>query len=62
MQHAQVRNLGAVPCTEMEQMFRATDVGHVWGIGRRTTTRLRLDEGGIRTVLDLRPCRHRDPG
>ena len=50
-QHAQVCNLGAVSRAELQQMFQATDVGHVWGIGRRTT--VRLTEGGIRTVLDL---------
>jgi len=46
-----VCNLGAVPRAELEQMFQATDVSHVWGIGRRTTAR--LNEGGIRNVLDL---------
>ena len=50
-QHAQVCNLGTVPRAELQQVLQATEVGHVWGVGRRTTAR--LNEGGIRTVLDL---------
>ena len=42
------RGLCAPSC---EQVFQATEVGHVWGVGRRTTAQ--LTEGGIRTVLDL---------
>jgi len=49
--HAQVCNLGTVARAELQQIFQATEVGHVWGVGRRTTAR--LNEGGIRTVLDL---------
>jgi DNA polymerase V len=35
----------------LRAVFQATEVGHVWGVGRRMTAR--LGEGGIRTVLDL---------
>jgi DNA polymerase V len=34
-----------------DAVFAATEVGHVWGIGRRMTAR--LNEGGIHTVQDL---------
>ena len=48
---AQVCHLGAVSPRVLRAVFQATDVGHVWGVGRRTAAR--LGEGGIRTVLDL---------
>ncbi len=48
---AQVCHLGAVPLDALRQVFGATPVGDVWGIGRRSTAR--LNEGGIHTVLDL---------
>ena len=48
---AQVCHLGQVSTQAMNDIFRTTEVGEVWGIGRRMTER--LNEGGIRTVLDL---------
>jgi len=49
--HAQVCHLGKLSPAERDEVFRATEVGHVWGVGRRMTAR--LNEGGIRTVQDL---------
>lgn len=49
--HAQVCSLAALPAAELQRVFAATEVGNVWGVGRRMTTR--LNEGGIRTVQDL---------
>jgi DNA polymerase V len=48
---AQVCHFGAMPQAELEQVMAATEVGDVWGIGRKIGAR--LNEGGIRTVLDL---------
>jgi DNA polymerase V len=48
---AQVCHLGDVRQEELHKLFKATEVGNVWGVGRRMTAR--LNEGGIRTVLDL---------
>jgi len=48
---AQVCHLGDAGSEALQAVFRATDVGHVWGVGRRTTAR--LNEAGIRTVRDL---------
>ena len=48
---AQVCNLGEMSGTDLDQVFGTTEIGNVWGIGRRMT--VRLNEGGIRTVLDL---------
>lgn len=48
---AQVCHLGRLPRAEVEALMQATEVGNVWGVGRKTTAR--LAEGGIRTVLDL---------
>ena len=48
---AQVCDLGNVGTQVLRGVFRATDVGDVWGIGRRMTQR--LNEGGIHTVFDL---------
>ena len=48
---AQVCHLGEVSAQTLREVFRATEVGSVWGVGRRMTAR--LNEGGIRTVLDL---------
>ena len=49
--HAQVCNLAGLPADELQQAFEATDVGNVWGVGRRMTAR--LNEAGIHTVQDL---------
>nr|WP_217283518.1 Y-family DNA polymerase [Aquabacterium terrae] len=48
---AQVCNFGELTAPQLEAVMRATEVGAVWGIGRKTTAR--LNEGGITTVLDL---------
>ncbi|MDH4390372.1 MAG: Y-family DNA polymerase [Aquabacterium sp.] len=49
--HAQVCNLGALDSAALDAVFTASDVGDVWGIGRKLSAR--LNEGGIRTVHDL---------
>lgn len=36
---------------ELEAVLAATEVGEVWGVGRRIGAQ--LQDGGIRTVLDL---------
>lgn len=48
---AQVCNLAALSTAELETVFEATEVGEVWGIGRRISKQ--LTEGGIKTVQDL---------
>jgi DNA polymerase V len=48
---AQVCHFGAMSRGELDDVFRATQVGDVWGIGRKIGARLR--DGGIHTVLDL---------
>jgi DNA polymerase V len=48
---AQVCNLTALSPAELAAVFEATDVGEVWGIGRRISKQLR--DGGIQTVQDL---------
>jgi DNA polymerase V len=51
LRFAQVCNLSSLSTAELDEVFEATEVGNVWGVGRRMTAR--LNEGGIRTVLDL---------
>jgi DNA polymerase V len=48
---AQVCNVGEMSPGEVDDVMRATEVGDVWGVGRKTSAR--LNEAGIRTVLDL---------
>ena len=48
---AQVCNLAALSPAALAAVFAATDVGEVWGIGRRIGKQ--LAEGGIKTVQDL---------
>ena len=48
---AQVCDFGRLSDDGLEAVMRATEIGNVWGIGRKTTAR--LNDGGIRTVLDL---------
>jgi len=48
---AQVCDFGAVSPRELAQAMQVTEVGDVWGVGRKTSAR--LNEGGIHTVLDL---------
>jgi DNA polymerase V len=48
---AQVCNLEALSVDERQRVFEATEVGEVWGIGRRISKQ--LTDGGIKTVQDL---------
>ncbi len=48
---ARVCSLAALSPAELANVFEATEVGEVWGIGRRISKQ--LTEGGIRTVQDL---------
>ncbi len=48
---AQVCHFGAMTGAQLEDVQRRTDVGAVWGVGRKTTARLKAV--GIHTVLDL---------
>jgi len=49
--HAQVCHLGAADRATRDAVFAASEVGDVWGIGRRMSAR--LNAGGIHTVQDL---------
>ena len=48
---AMVCNLSGLSAHEREAVFTATEVGEVWGIGRRISKQ--LVDGGIKTVQDL---------
>ena len=48
---AQVCDFGRLSQSELDALFAATEVGMVWGIGKKTTEKLK--EGGIHTVHDL---------
>src|SRR5262249_33472408 len=48
---AQVCNFGELSATQLDAVMAATEVGAVWGIGRKTSARLR--DGGICSVLDV---------
>jgi DNA polymerase V len=49
--HAQVCNLGALSASERDELLRATDVGDVWGVGRRIGAQLK--DAGITNALEL---------
>ena len=49
--HAQVCHLGNLEQAELDALMLATEVGEVWGVGRRIGAQLK--EAGINTVLDL---------
>ncbi len=49
--HAQVCHLGALSEHERMALLQATDVGEIWGVGRRLSAQ--LHQVGIRTALDL---------
>jgi DNA polymerase V len=48
---AQVCNFGELTPEQLDDVMQATEVGAVWGVGRKTSAR--LQEGGVRTVRDL---------
>ena len=48
---AQVCNLSALAPEELAAVLEATEVGEVWGVGRRISKQ--LTDGGIKTVQDL---------
>jgi len=48
---AQVCDFGRFQQHELDALFAATEVGNVWGVGKRITEKLKA--GGIHTVLDL---------
>jgi DNA polymerase V len=50
-EHAQVCDLARLPAADRDAIFAATDVGEVWGVGRRIGAQLAAD--GVKTVLDL---------
>lgn len=50
-EHARVCDLSTLTLSERDALLAATDVGELWGVGRRIGAQ--LVEGGIRTALDL---------
>lgn len=48
---AQICHLGACTPEELAQLLQATEVGDVWGVGRKIGAQLR--ENGVHTALDL---------
>jgi len=48
---AQVCNLATMSQTEFDRILEATEVGTVWGVGRKINAK--LNEVGVRSVLDL---------
>ena len=50
--HAQICHLGACTPEELQALMQATEVGDVWGVGRKIGAQLR--EHGIHTALDLK--------
>ena len=48
---AQVANLSALRPQELDAVLAATDLGEVWGIGRRIAEQMRAQ--GLKTVLDV---------
>jgi DNA polymerase V len=48
---AQVCNLAALPASDLDAVLAVTEVGDIWGIGRRIGAQ--LQEAGVRTALDL---------
>lgn len=48
---AQVCNFGTLNATELDAVFAATEVGNIWGVGRRVGAKLR--EQGVCTVIDF---------
>jgi len=48
---AQVCNFAALPAQDLDDVLGATEVGEVWGVGRRIAKQ--VQDGGIHTALDL---------
>ncbi|MCZ2498124.1 DUF4113 domain-containing protein [Xylophilus sp. Kf1] len=48
---AQVANLAALPAADMDAVLTATELGEIWGIGRRIGTQLQA--AGLVTALDV---------
>jgi DNA polymerase V len=48
---ARICNLASLDQHALNEVLAATDVGEVWGVGRRIAAQLK--EGGVNTVLDL---------
>ena len=48
---AVVCSLAGMPTSDLDALFAATDVGEVWGVGRRIGKE--LNDAGVHTVLDL---------
>lgn len=51
-QHAQVCNLSALTEQDLNSLLANTEVGEVWGVGRRIG--MQLQDAGIKTVQDLK--------
>ena len=49
---AQVADLSRLPSSQLDGLLAATDVGEVWGVGRRIAEQLKAQ--GVSTVLDLK--------
>jgi DNA polymerase V len=49
---AQICDFETLGSAELDEVMRCTDVGDIWGVGRKTAPK--LHEAGIRTVLDLK--------
>lgn len=49
--HAQICNLGAVSDKERTALLQATEVGEIWGVGRKLSAQ--LNQAGIHTAHDL---------
>ncbi|MGE5451413.1 MAG: Y-family DNA polymerase [Acidobacteriota bacterium] len=48
---AQVCNMAALPASDLDSILATTEVGEVWGIGRRIGAQLQAE--GVKTVLDF---------
>lgn len=48
---ARVANLAALPAADLDAVLAATELGEVWGIGRRISAQLQA--AGLRTALDV---------
>ncbi|WPB58660.1 Y-family DNA polymerase [Xylophilus sp. GOD-11R] len=51
VEFAQVANLAALPASDMDAVLQATELGDIWGIGRRIGAQLQAD--GLVTALDV---------